>query len=267
MKRAITYFFMLLFLAFVFRNVYAQSTLGAEQLYQKWSQNNRTEHSIAYQAAEEYITRFPTGQYAEQLRAWAAAYEKASAINQGALSNKEQVEKQRESALKEMLALLTTYIEEHGVDGPRYSVLGRELPNMLYWTTVKLETQIDGDSCRVKISQATLAGRFTKDEMRRINFTVPLDKVDPDTVLMTQDPKATRCCDAKGADLVGRPVFVITMKSKGDEKVVSFSMTEDGKSPKSGYIPVAGFELMDRKVAADVRDGFKRVVKLCGEQR
>ncbi len=80
MKQAATFFFALLLAALFFGDVLAQSNSTAEQLYQKWSQNNRTEHSVAHEAAKEYLKRFPSDKYAQQLKAWVTAYEKI--INQ-----------------------------------------------------------------------------------------------------------------------------------------------------------------------------------------
>ncbi len=78
MKVTTTFFFALLFATLLFGNVFAQSNSTAEQLYQKWSQNNRTEHTAAYEAAKEYLKRFPSGKYAQQLTAWVGAYEKVN---------------------------------------------------------------------------------------------------------------------------------------------------------------------------------------------
>src|SRR5882724_9099815 len=56
--------------------VSAQQNLSAEQLYQKWSDNRQTDSSVAYKAAQEYLSRFPDGKYTKLVQAWNTAYEK-----------------------------------------------------------------------------------------------------------------------------------------------------------------------------------------------
>ncbi len=267
MKRATILSLALVCVALLIGGVLAQSNSTAEQLYQKWSQNNRTEHSVAYEAAKEYLKRFPTGKYAQQLTGWVGAYEKIiNQVNPPTVvpPNNEQAAIQREAGLKEMLELLKTYIEEHGVDGPRYGVLGSRLPKMLYRSKTTMQTQVDTNICMVKI--VSVDGAIIDEEgkeMYRWEYTIPLDKVDPDTVHI--DPNVEyQCCDAGGEKLLGRPIFMIVMMTRGNEKIVSCTMRVGHKITKSGNDCVGAFILLTgREVAFQVRDAFKRVVSLC----
>lgn len=53
----------------------------SDALYDIWNENNRTDRDKAYAAATAYLTSFPNGSRAEELRRWSAAYEKVMALN------------------------------------------------------------------------------------------------------------------------------------------------------------------------------------------
>lgn len=53
----------------------------SDALYDIWNENNRTDRDKAYAAATAYLTSFPNGSRAEELRRWSAAYEKVMALS------------------------------------------------------------------------------------------------------------------------------------------------------------------------------------------
>jgi hypothetical protein len=54
----------------------AAKPASASDLYQTWQQNNRTDHSRAYEAAQTYLRAYPDGAQASELMRWVVAYEK-----------------------------------------------------------------------------------------------------------------------------------------------------------------------------------------------
>ena len=50
---------------------------AGDALYNIWRAKNRTEHDQANAAAQAYLSTFPNGAHADELRRWSAAYEKA----------------------------------------------------------------------------------------------------------------------------------------------------------------------------------------------
>jgi hypothetical protein len=154
--------------------------------------------------------------------------------------------------VKEMLGLLKTYVEEHGEDGPFYGVLGSKMPNYVYWSKSTMETEIDADSCKVRILSASGSGRIVgRNTQTLLDFMVPLDKIDLGSIRIVQDLIAKE---------LGRQVYLVAMNTTGSEKVISgweFATRE------SGYYSAATVPFTGRDVAEQVRDGFKKVVTLC----
>ena len=51
-----------------------------DALYDIWNENNRVDYDKAYGAAQAYLSNFPDGPRAEELRRWSTAYEKVMAL-------------------------------------------------------------------------------------------------------------------------------------------------------------------------------------------
>lgn len=56
----------------------ASRPVSPNELYQTWQVNKRSDHVIAYAAAQQYLQQSPNGPQAPELARWSAAYDKAT---------------------------------------------------------------------------------------------------------------------------------------------------------------------------------------------